>query len=78
MLIFGVLVIITLGEVGYAFLSLPKFWLTLGLIEMAVRKALLAALSSMHLRWEPRNLWVLVIAPLPLIAILILAVLMEY
>jgi caa(3)-type oxidase subunit IV len=45
---------------------------------MAVWKALLVALYYMHLRWEPRRLWVLAAAPLPLVAFLILAVLMEY
>ena len=78
MLIWGILLVLTLAEVGYAFLSLPKFWLALGLIVMAVWKALLVALFYMHLRWEPKRLWVLAASPLPLIAILILAVLMEY
>ena len=74
----AILLVLTLAEVGYAFLSLPKFWLALGLIVMAVWKALLVALFYMHLRWEPKRLWVLAASPLPLIAILILAVLMEY
>ena len=78
MLIWGILLVLTLAEVGYAFLSLPKVWLALGLIIMAVWKAVLVALFYMHLRWEPKRLWVLAVSPLPLIAILILAVLMEY
>jgi caa(3)-type oxidase subunit IV len=78
MLIWGVLLVMTLAEVGYAFLSLPKFWLALGLCVMAVWKALLVALYYMHLRWEPRRLWVLVAAPLPLVFILIAAVLTEF
>ena len=78
MLIWGILLVLTLAEVGYAFLSLPKFWLALGLVVMAVWKAVLVALFYMHLRWEPKRLWVLAVSPLPLIAILILAVLMEY
>jgi caa(3)-type oxidase subunit IV len=45
---------------------------------MAFWKATLVALYYMHLRWEPRRLWILATSPLPLIAILILAVLMEY
>jgi cytochrome c oxidase subunit IV len=77
-LIWGILLVLTLAEVGYAFLSLPKVFLALGLIIMAFWKAILVALYYMHLRWEPRRLWVLAVAPLPLIAILILAVLMEY
>ena len=78
MLIWGVLLIMTMAEVGYAFLSLPKFWLALGLCVMAVWKALLVALYYMHLRWEPRRLWVLVAAPLPLVVILIAAVITEF
>ena len=78
MLIWGVLLVMTLAEVGYAFLSLPKFWLALGLMVMAVWKAILVALYYMHLRWEPRRLWVLVAVPLPLVVILITAVLTEF
>jgi cytochrome c oxidase subunit 4 len=78
MLIFGVLLVLTLAEVGYAFLSLPKFWLALGLIVMAIWKATLVALYYMHLRWEPKRLWVLATAPLPLVVILIVAVLTEF
>ena len=77
-LIWGVLLILTLAEVGYAFLDLPRFWLAFGLIVMAIWKALLVALYFMHLRFEPRRLWVLAASPLPLVAILILAVLSEY
>jgi cytochrome c oxidase subunit IV len=78
MLIFGVLLVMTLAEVGYAFLSLPKIWLAIGLCVMAVWKAALVALYYMHLRWEPKRLWVLVVAPLPLVVILITAVLTEF
>jgi cytochrome c oxidase subunit IV len=78
MLIWVVLLVLTLAEVGYAFLSLPKFWLSLGLIVMALWKAVLVALYYMHLRWEPKRLWVLAVSPLPLVVILILAVLTEY
>ena len=78
LLIFGVLLVMTLAEVGYAFLSLPKFWLAVGLCVMAIWKALLVALYYMHLRWEPRRLWVLVAVPLPLVVILIAAVLTEF
>jgi cytochrome c oxidase subunit 4 len=77
-LIWVVLLVLTLAEVGYAFLSLPKIYLALGLVIMAFWKATLVALYYMHLRWEPRRLWILATSPLPLIAILILAVLMEY
>lgn len=78
MIIWAVLLIMTLAEVGYAFLSLPRIWLAIGLCVMAVWKALLVALYYMHLRWEPRRLWVLVATPIPLVFILILAVLTEF
>ncbi len=78
MLIFGVLLVLTLAEVGYAFLDLPQVWLATGLIVMAVWKAVLVALYYMRLRWEPPRLWVLVTAPLPLVVILIVAVLTEF
>ena len=58
-LIWFVLLVLTLGEVGYAFLDLPKVWLATGLIIMALYKALLVAMYYMHLRYEPRRLWVL-------------------
>lgn len=77
-LIFGVLLILTLAEVGYAFLSLPQFWLAFGLIVMAFWKAALVALYYMHLRFEPQRLWVLAASPLPLVVILIVAVLQEF
>jgi caa(3)-type oxidase subunit IV len=81
MLIWGVLLVLTLAEVGYSYAfqnSLPRTLYIVGLMLMAVWKALLVALYYMHLRWEPRRLWVLAAAPLPLVAFLILAVLMEY
>ncbi len=77
-LIWGVLLVLTLAEVGYAFLALPKFWIAAGLIAMAVWKALLVALYYMHLRWEPPSLWLIVAAPLPLAALLVVAVIMEF
>jgi cytochrome c oxidase subunit 4 len=78
LVIWFVLLVLTAAEVGYAFLSLPKVWLVVGLVAMAIWKALLVALYYMHLRFEPRRLWVLAASPLPLVAILILAVLTEF
>jgi caa(3)-type oxidase subunit IV len=80
MLIFVVLLVLTLAEVGYSMAfqnSLPRAVYIIGLLAMAVWKAILVALYYMHLRFEPKRLWVLVIAPLPLIAILLLSVMME-
>ena len=77
-LIWVVLLVLTLGEVGYAFLDLPKFWLATGLILMAMYKALLVAMYYMHLKYEPRRLWLLAVSPLPLAVILVLAVITEF
>jgi len=77
-LIWFILLALTVGEVGYAFLDLPKIWLAVGLIIMAIWKALLVALYYMHLRYEPRRLWVLAASPLPLAVIMVLAVITEY
>jgi cytochrome c oxidase subunit 4 len=77
-LIWGVLLVLTLAEVGYAFLELPKFWLAVGLIVMAIWKALLVALYYMHLRFEPKRMWVLAASPLPLAVILVVAVITEF
>ena len=77
-LIWFVLLVLTLGEVGYAFMDLPKIWLTIGLVIMAIWKALLVAMYYMHLRYEPRRLWVLAVSPLPLAVIMVLAIITEY
>lgn len=77
-LIWVVLLVLTLAEVGYAFMDLPKIWLAIGLIAMSVWKAALVALYYMHLRYEPRQLWILAVSPLPLAVILILAVITEF
>ena len=77
MLVWVALFVLTMMEVFYAFLELPKVWLAAGLIIMAIWKALLVALYYMHLRFEPKRLWVLAASPLPLVAILLLVVLRE-
>ena len=77
-LIWVILLVLTLGEVGYAFLDLPKMVLAIGLIGMSVWKAVLVALYYMHLRFEPRRMWILALSPLPLAVILVMAVLTEF
>lgn len=76
-LVWGVLFVLTLAELGVAFLSLPKKFIIVVLVFLAVWKALLVALYYMHLRFEPRRMWVLAVSPVPLIAILLVAVLSE-
>lgn len=77
-LIWVILLVLTLAEVGYAFLDLPKVVLAVGLVLMAIWKAGLVAMYFMHLRYEPRRLWVLAVSPLPLAVILVLAVMTEF
>ncbi len=72
------LAVLTLLELGVAFLSWPKTTIILILVGLAVWKALLVALYYMHLRFEPNRLRVLAIAPLPLALIMVIAVITEY
>lgn len=78
MLVFAGLAILTVIELGVAFLGFSKLLTILILIALAVYKAVLVALYYMHLRFEPKRLRYVVLAPLPLAAILVLAVLTEF
>jgi cytochrome c oxidase subunit 4 len=78
MLVFGVLFVLTVVEVLFAFTSLPKVWIALGLVAMAIWKAMLVALYYMHLRFEPKRLWLLAVSPLPLAIILVVVVIQEF
>ena len=78
MLVWVGLFALTIMEVFYATLtSIPKIWLAIGLMAMAFYKAYLVAVYYMHLKWEPKRLWLLVSVPIPLIMILIFVVLNE-
>ncbi len=77
-LIWVILAVLTAAEVGYAFLDLPKVVLAVGLVLMAVWKAVMVAMYYMHLRYEPARLWILAISPIPLAFILVLAVITEF
>ena len=77
-LIWVMLAVLTAAEVGYAFLDLPKVVLAVGLIFMAVWKAVMVAMYYMHLRYEPARLWIMAISPLPFGVILVLFVITEF
>jgi cytochrome c oxidase subunit IV len=78
MLVWFILLILTVAEVGVAFgLPMSKEFLIIALLVLAVWKAALVALYYMHLKWEPKKLWLIVAAPIPLIIILLTAVLTE-
>ena len=57
---------------------LPRRLLIGALIFLAIWKAMLVALYFMHLKFEPRRLLVMVLAPLPLAVILVLYVMQEF
>ena len=78
MAIWGVLLVLTIAEVGVAFFShMPKWVLIVLLLILALWKALLVALYYMHLKFEPKKLWLIAVSPVPLIIILLSAVLLE-
>jgi cytochrome c oxidase subunit 4 len=78
MLVWVILLVLTIAEVFVAFFShMPKWLLILLLMVLALWKALLVALYYMHLKFEPKKLWVITVSPIPLIIILLTAVLME-
>lgn len=78
MLVWAGLAVLTLIEVGVAFLGFSKNVTMIILVGLAFWKALLVAMYYMHLRFEPPRLVVMVLAPLPLAAILILAALTDF
>jgi cytochrome c oxidase subunit 4 len=72
------LAVLTVLELGVAFLPWSKLAIILILVLLAVWKALMVALYFMHLRWETNRLRLMIVAPLPLAAILVLAVIQEF
>lgn len=78
MLIWLYLAILTILEVLVAFLAIPKWMIVVSLLIMAVWKALLVALYYMHLKFEPNRVRLVALAPLPAVAIMIIAIMMEY
>lgn len=76
--VFFGLFVLTVIEVGIAFIGLGRTTTILVLVGLAIWKAMLVALYYMHLRFEPPRLVLMVLAPLPLAFILVLAVLTEY
>jgi len=79
-LIWVVLLLLTLAEVAMSLYmtNVSRVWLAVGLILMAVWKAVLVAMYYMHLKYEPARLWILAVSPLPLAVILVLAVISEF
>jgi cytochrome c oxidase subunit IV len=78
MLVWAVLAVLMLFKVGLTYVGLPKSLTVILLVVVAIWKASLVAMYYMHLRWEPRRLILMVLAPLPLALILVLVVLTEF
>lgn len=56
---------------------LPRNALILTLVLLAIWKAMLVALYFMHLKFEPKKLLIVVLAPLPLAVILVMFIMRE-
>lgn len=78
LLIWGALFLLTVVEVALVYLRFERHVLVAALLFLAAWKALLVALYFMHLRFEPKRLALVALAPLPLGVILVVAVLQEY
>lgn len=78
MAVFVGLAVLTLIEVGVAFVGFSELVTILILVALALWKAALVALYYMHLRYEPTRLVLMVLVPFPLALILVLAVLTEF
>ena len=72
--IWALLAILTVVEVAIVYFRLPRQLTVVSLVFLALWKALLVALYFMHLKFEPKRLLYIVLAPLPLAVILVVAV----
>ena len=68
------LAVLTVVEVAVVYLHLPRRLMVISLVCLALWKAMLVALYFMHLKFEPKRLLYVVLAPLPLAVILVVAV----
>lgn len=75
LLVWGALAVLTAVEVGIAFIGLPRKMTILVLIALAIWKALLVALYFMHLKYEPKGIRIIALAPI-LPAILLVVIIM--
>jgi len=72
--VWGMLAILTMVEVAVVYMGLPRRLMVVSLVFLALWKALLVALYFMHLKFEPKRLLYVVLAPLPLAIILVVGV----
>lgn len=73
--VWGVLFVLMLTKVVVAFLAFSKVAIIAILLVIAIWKAVLVALYYMHLKFEPKRMWLLAASPLPLAVILLFALL---
>jgi len=78
MLIWGILAILMFAKVGVSLIGMPQWMSIVLLVLISLVSALLVALYYMHLRFEPRKLWILAAVPFPLVLILLLFVLQDF
>ena len=75
LMIFWILAILTVLEVGVIFTPLPKMTINVLLGAMALAKAALVAAYFMHLRFEARTLGLIAVTPLAIATLLIFVIL---
>src|SRR5262245_47271629 len=75
MMIFWILAVLTVLEVGVIFTPLPRMTINVLLGAMALAKAALVAAYFMHLRFEARTLGVIAVTPLAIAILLIFIIL---
>ncbi|MEX2530842.1 MAG: cytochrome C oxidase subunit IV family protein [Gemmatimonadota bacterium] len=76
--IWGVLAVLMFAKVGVSLVGMARWMSVTLLVMISFLSALLVALYYMHLRFEPRKLWVLAAIPLPLIVILLALVMQDF
>lgn len=73
------LAVLTVIEIFFSRVTtLPRGVVLLGLVFMAVWKAVLVALFFMHLKFEKNRMRIFALAPLPLTVIIVIAAITEY
>lgn len=78
MIIWGVLAVLMLAKVGVSLIGVEKWVAVTLLVIISLVSALLVALYYMHLRFEPKRLWVLAFVPIPLIFILLILAMQDF
>jgi len=72
--VWAALAVLTMVELAVVYVGMPRHVMIVTLVALALWKALLVALYFMHLRFEPKRLLYVVLAPLPLALILVVVI----